>query len=75
MTGPDLLVCSAKGCRRAADAAVVWRNPRLHDRTRRKVWLACTEHTTTLRDFLTLRSFPVQVRALDDIPDDGRPWE
>lgn len=75
MTAPEELVCSAKGCRRAAEKAVVWRNPTIHDETRRKVWLACGEHTSTLHDFLSLRSFPVQVRSLEDIPDDGTAWE
>ena len=71
-TGRDALVCSAKGCRLAAEAAVVWRNPRLHDETRRKVWLACAEHRPTLRDYLSLRGFPVEVVGLDAIPEDGR---
>ena len=71
-TSQDALVCSAKRCRTAAARAVVWRNPRLHDETRRKVWLACAEHTATLRDYLSVRGFPVEVVGLDEIPEDGR---
>jgi hypothetical protein len=71
-TDQDALVCSAKGCRTAAERAVVWRNPRLHDETRRKVWLACGEHTPTLRDYLAVRGFPVEVVGLHEIPEDGR---
>ncbi|MBD5831121.1 hypothetical protein AWH69_12140 [Janibacter melonis] len=68
------LVCSAKGCRRTAVRAVVWRNPRLHDETRRKVWLACEEHTSTLHEHLSVRGFPVRLAELDAIPPEGQPW-
>jgi hypothetical protein len=51
------LVCSAKGCRRAASRALLWNNPRIHDAPRRKVWLACDEHVSSLGQFLQARSF------------------
>lgn len=61
-------VCSAKGCRRTAVWALRWNNPRLHDETRRKVWLACDEHEQSLREFLSMRGFhrdTVRVSDLD----------
>jgi len=57
--------CSSRGC--TADAAwrVNWRNPRIHDADRVKVWLACDAHRDTLRDYLATRGFPVVVSAFD----------
>jgi hypothetical protein len=49
--------CSAKGCRRAATEDLHWRNPRLHDASRVKHWLACPEHADHLADFLARRGF------------------
>ena len=43
-----------------------WRNPRIHDAARVKVWLACGEHRDELATFLTVRSFPLTVVPLDD---------
>lgn len=51
------LVCSAKGCRAQAEYGLRWNNPKLHDPERRKVWLSCADHETTLREFLSLRGF------------------
>lgn len=51
------LLCSAKGCRREATRALLWNNPTLHTPDRRKVWLACDEHTVTLGQFLDVRGF------------------
>ncbi|MGI9003183.1 MAG: hypothetical protein ACR2GH_16245 [Pseudonocardia sp.] len=53
---PDL-VCSAKGCRAHAVWALRWNNPKLHPPERRKTWLACEEHRTSLEDFLSVRGF------------------
>ncbi|SJM60622.1 hypothetical protein CZ774_10060 [Frigoribacterium sp. JB110] len=39
----------------------MWRNPKIHSADRRKVWLACDEHVTYLREFLASRSFPLEV--------------
>lgn len=58
---PDSPQCSRAACRAGATASVVWRNPKIHDATRRKVWLACDEHVEYLADFLRSRSFPVRV--------------
>ncbi|GEP38301.1 hypothetical protein NPS01_19640 [Nocardioides psychrotolerans] len=52
---PD--VCSAKDCRAAATWQLLWNNPKLHTPERRKTWLACDEHKTSLSDFLTARRF------------------
>lgn len=66
------LVCSAKGCRAPASQAVVWRNPRLHTPQRRKVWVACAEHTEGLRTFVDLRGFLIEVVPVDQLgPGDG----
>jgi hypothetical protein len=67
-TGPDGLVCSAKGCRLAATTDLQWNNPRIHPADRRKHWLACEEHRTQLTGFLSARGFLREVRAL---PADG----
>jgi len=50
-------VCSAKGCQAAAVWALLWNNPKLHTPDRRKTWLACEEHRSTLGDFLGARGF------------------
>ena len=67
----DELICSRKACRASATRAVLWRNPRIHDESRRKVWLACDEHEEVLREHLAIRGFPVTTCALDEIPDDA----
>lgn len=59
------LRCSRAGCRREAGWSVNWRNPRIHDESRVKAWLACGEHVDYLRDYLAARDFPVAVVALD----------
>lgn len=63
----DRLVCSAKGCRARAVSAVRWRNPRLHTADRRKVWLACPDHRDSLRDFVQLRGFLLDVVPVEDL--------
>ena len=57
--------CSAAGCTQGAAFRVNWRNPRIHDADRVKVWLACVDHRDTLAEYLTSRGFPVQVTAVD----------
>ena len=49
--------CSAKGCRAAATTELRWRNPKLHDASRVKVWLACDEHADHLASYLDVRGF------------------
>jgi hypothetical protein len=49
--------CSAKGCRASATVDLQWRNPKIHDETRVKHWLACDEHADHLAEYLSLRSF------------------
>jgi len=63
--------CSAKDCQQPASWGLLWNNPRLHTPDRRKVWLACDEHRTSLGDFLTARQFLRDVVALAEIPDDA----
>jgi hypothetical protein len=61
--------CSRAGCRAGASWRIEWRNPRIHALDRRKTWLACDEHLAFLRDYLTNRSFPVQVLPMSEIGD------
>lgn len=56
--------CSRAGCAEPATTRVEWRNPRIHDESRTKVWLACDEHRAYLVGFLEARAFPVRAVAL-----------
>ena len=49
------LTCSAKGCTAPAAVEVRWNNPKLHTADRRKIWLACPDHDSTLTSFLSAR--------------------
>jgi hypothetical protein len=60
--------CSRAGCRAGAAWRIEWRNPKIHDETRRKVWSACDEHVDYLREFLAARDFPLEVLPLDVLP-------
>lgn len=40
-----------------ATVDLTWRNPRIHQGTRVKHWLACDEHADQLADFLARRDF------------------
>lgn len=53
--------CSRAGCTAEATTSIHWRNPKIHDETRQKTWLACAEHETYLTEFLRARDFPVSV--------------
>ncbi|WP_111719976.1 hypothetical protein [Homoserinimonas sp. OAct 916] len=57
-------VCSRAGCRDGAHWRVEWRNPKIHNADRVKVWLACDEHREFLHDYLATRQFPVAVVPL-----------
>lgn len=63
-TAAEPLLCSAKACRMPARWALEWNNPRLHPPERRKTWLACDEHRSTLSEFLSVRGFLRDVRPL-----------
>ncbi|MDQ6850593.1 MAG: hypothetical protein M3070_11660 [Actinomycetota bacterium] len=54
---PEPPRCSAKGCRADATTDLSWRNPKLHDATRVKHWLACADHADHLEGFLSRRGF------------------
>ncbi|GAA0919526.1 hypothetical protein Vau01_055870 [Virgisporangium aurantiacum] len=58
------LICSARGCRNPAVHALRWNNPKLHTPDRRKTWLACDAHLTSLGDFLRARQFLREVEPL-----------
>lgn len=63
---PEALLCSSRGCAEAAAFEVRWNNPKLHPPERRKVWLACTSHEPTLREFLDRRGFYRETVPLAD---------
>lgn len=69
--GPQRRPCSARGCRADGLWALRWNNPAIHDPQRRKVWLACDEHRTSLSQFLSLRGFLRDVVGVDELPRDG----
>lgn len=56
--------CSRRGCQANAAWRLEWNNPKIHDPDRRKVWTACHEHRQYLVDFLSMRGFLKEVRAL-----------
>ncbi len=68
MTELSELICSAKGCPRPATVRLLWNNPKIHTAERRKVWLACDEHSGSLTSFLAARGF-----FRDTAPIDGWP--
>ena len=51
------LTCSARSCQADAVWVLLWNNPKVHTPARRKSWLACDVHRTTLGDFLSKREF------------------
>ena len=57
--------CSAKGCTQDAGWQLLWNNPRIHTAERRKSWLACEEHRTSLSDFLGARGFLREVEPME----------
>ena len=59
----DVLTCSAKGCTAEATHQLLWNNPKIHTPDRRKTWLACDEHKSSLSEFLAARSFLREVVA------------
>jgi hypothetical protein len=69
---PELAICSAKGCRRPAETAIVWRNPALHHGDRVKQWVACPDHLDYLSSFLARRDFLLRTEPLEPIdPEPG----
>lgn len=54
---PDINMCSRKGCTSAATHQILWNNPKIHTPARRKIWLACNEHTGWLENYLKERNF------------------
>jgi hypothetical protein len=67
--GPEIDVCSAKGCQSPAAWQLLWNNPKIHTPERRKVWLACDDHRTSLEEFLGARQFLKQ--TVPHRPDGG----
>ena len=63
---PDDLICSARGCTAPATADVRWNNAKIHPPERRKHWLACPEHTESLRGYLSARGMFREVVPLTE---------
>lgn len=61
---PERFTCSRAECHATAVWQLTWSNPAIHHDGRTKNWLACDEHLDFLRQFLTLREFPLTVNAL-----------
>jgi hypothetical protein len=61
---PEIATCSARGCSVPATVALLWNNPRLHPPERRKTWLACDDHQTSLTQFLGARGFMRETESL-----------
>ena len=60
----DEPICSARGCVEPATVALRWNNPKIHPPERRKTWLACDVHASTLTDFLAARGFMRETEPL-----------
>lgn len=60
MSGPARAMCSKKDCDADASWSIIWRNPKIHDETREKVWLSCGEHEGFFLEYLEARNFPVR---------------
>lgn len=59
-------ICSVRGCNEKATHAIVWSNPKIHvDRT--KTWLSCENHKDFLCEYIALRSFPYELKTIDEI--------
>lgn len=63
--------CSARGCLEDAVWALKWRNPSIHPDARVKIWCACDAHRTTLAEFLTMRSFPLEIVPVEALDSDA----
>lgn len=70
MSPPDepALRCSARACGREATWALRWNNPKLHPPERRKTWLACESHRTTLSEHLSVRGFLRETVPVAELP-------
>jgi hypothetical protein len=58
--------CSRAQCSSPAEHRIEWRNPRIHDADRVKIWLACGEHYEFLLGFLESRQFPLRIARIGD---------
>jgi hypothetical protein len=61
---PQTTICSAKGCTAPAAVALRWNNPKLHPPERRKTWVACPDHESSLTQFLAARGFLREVEPV-----------
>lgn len=69
--GSDLAVqCSRAGCVQVPVVKILWRNPKIHDESRTKIWLACQTHVDYLSEFLRARNFPVELLPINTEEDE-----
>ena len=69
----EVVVCSAKGCRAAAEHVLVWNNPKVHTPDREKTWVACEDHRGSLAEHLDVRGFLRRVDPLHAPAQGGAP--
>jgi len=63
MEGPERPMCSKRDCFDEASRSIVWRNPKIHDESRQKIWLSCGAHEEFFLSYLGARDFPVRSEA------------
>ncbi len=56
--------CSRAGCLEDVKFLMKWRNPKLHDETREKVWGSCKDHREYFFEYLTVRGFYLGQEAI-----------
>jgi hypothetical protein len=61
------MICSARDCSRPAVWSLLWNNPKIHTVERRKTWLACEEHRTSLTEFLAARGLLREVESVSGV--------
>jgi hypothetical protein len=58
--------CSRAGCQNLANTLLYWRNPKIHDESRTKVWACCEDHYEFLVDYLDSRGFLIEALPIED---------
>lgn len=58
--------CSRSACVEVPEWQIVWRNPKIHEVDRRKIWLSCLAHREYFEGYLSQRGFPVRAEAIGE---------
>jgi hypothetical protein len=61
--------CSRAGCVEAASILIEWRNPKIHDADRVKLWSSCETHRSYLVDYLQTRGMYLGVKDFEPSSD------